>query len=196
MGINTHIPYTRKQTGFTIVELLIVIVVIAILAAITIVSYNGIQQRSQNTSIIATATTWYKTFKLYEADIGKLPTVSGCLGSNYPYDREGNATGTYQCRQDTSTTGLSENATLNTTLQPYMSNRPTPPMVTGGNSATVWRRGIQYYVTGSAAGSTIRIDVTFSGQGECPSLSGIATSGKTNYSDGNSMCPYVIGTVQ
>lgn len=31
-----------KQTGFTIVELLIVIVVIAILAAITIVSYNGV----------------------------------------------------------------------------------------------------------------------------------------------------------
>lgn len=33
--------------GFTIVELLIVIVVIGILAAITIVSYDGIQQRAQ-----------------------------------------------------------------------------------------------------------------------------------------------------
>lgn len=33
--------------GFTIVELLIVIVVIGILAAITIVAYNGIQQRAQ-----------------------------------------------------------------------------------------------------------------------------------------------------
>ena len=31
-----------KQRGFTIVELLIVIVVIGILAAITIVAYNGI----------------------------------------------------------------------------------------------------------------------------------------------------------
>jgi prepilin-type N-terminal cleavage/methylation domain-containing protein len=39
----------QTQTGFTIVELLIVIVVIAILAAITIVSYNGIQQRATNT---------------------------------------------------------------------------------------------------------------------------------------------------
>ncbi len=37
----------QKQTGFTIVELLIVIVVIAILAAITIVAYNGIQNRAK-----------------------------------------------------------------------------------------------------------------------------------------------------
>ena len=39
--------WARKQTGFTIVELLIVVVVIAILAAITIVSYNGITERSR-----------------------------------------------------------------------------------------------------------------------------------------------------
>lgn len=37
----------NKQTGFTIVELLIVIVVIGILAAITIVAYNGIQDRAR-----------------------------------------------------------------------------------------------------------------------------------------------------
>jgi prepilin-type N-terminal cleavage/methylation domain-containing protein len=37
----------RRQQGFTIVELLIVIVVIAILAAITIVAYNGIQNRAR-----------------------------------------------------------------------------------------------------------------------------------------------------
>jgi len=37
----------NKQSGFTIVELLIVVVVIAILAAITIISYNGIQERAR-----------------------------------------------------------------------------------------------------------------------------------------------------
>lgn len=39
--------WAKKQTGFTIVELLIVVVVIAILAAITIVSYNGISERAR-----------------------------------------------------------------------------------------------------------------------------------------------------
>ena len=38
----------KKQTGFTIVELLIVIVVIGILAAITIVAFNGVQQRARD----------------------------------------------------------------------------------------------------------------------------------------------------
>lgn len=39
-------PFQRKS-GFTIVELLIVVVVIAILAAITVVAYNGVQQRAK-----------------------------------------------------------------------------------------------------------------------------------------------------
>lgn len=43
----------KRQTGFTIVELLIVIVVIGILAAITIVSYNGIQDRAKTSKINA-----------------------------------------------------------------------------------------------------------------------------------------------
>jgi type IV pilus assembly protein PilA len=38
---------SKKQSGFTIVELLIVVVVIAILAAITIVAYNGITNRAK-----------------------------------------------------------------------------------------------------------------------------------------------------
>ena len=38
----------KNNQGFTLVELLIVVVIIAILAAITIVVYNGIQQRARD----------------------------------------------------------------------------------------------------------------------------------------------------
>lgn len=45
----------QNSSGFTIVELLIVVVVIAILAAIIIVSYNGITQQAQRTSLQSSA---------------------------------------------------------------------------------------------------------------------------------------------
>ena len=42
-----------NRSGFTIVELLIVIVVIGILAAITVVAYNGIQERARMAAALA-----------------------------------------------------------------------------------------------------------------------------------------------
>jgi len=45
--------WALKQSGFTIVELLIVVVVIAILAAITIVAYNGIKNRAVTSQVQA-----------------------------------------------------------------------------------------------------------------------------------------------
>ena len=60
----------RKTHGFTIVELLIVIVIIAILAAITLVSYNGITRRANDSARIADATSLGKKVQLYQVDAG------------------------------------------------------------------------------------------------------------------------------
>ena len=62
-----------KRQGFTIVELLIVIVVIAILAAITIVAYNGIQSRSKTSAAKQTANSVVKKAEAVNA-----------LSSSYP----------------------------------------------------------------------------------------------------------------
>lgn len=50
-GQGSTMTSNRRNEGFTIVELLVVIVVIAILAAITIVSYNGIALRAKETAL-------------------------------------------------------------------------------------------------------------------------------------------------
>lgn len=43
------ISLKRKQSGFTIVELLIVIVVIGILAALVVTTFSGVQRKARNT---------------------------------------------------------------------------------------------------------------------------------------------------
>jgi len=68
--------------GFTIVELLIVIVVIAVLAAITIISYNGIQTRAENNKTIDVIQSYAKAFRLYSIDNGNYPSTAlyPCVG--------------------------------------------------------------------------------------------------------------------
>lgn len=65
---------TKTNKGFTIVELLIVIVVIAILAAITIVAYNGIQARSKGSSAQSTANVIAKKAEAWNSVQGSYPT--------------------------------------------------------------------------------------------------------------------------
>ncbi|AHB41984.1 Fimbrial protein [Candidatus Saccharibacteria bacterium RAAC3_TM7_1] len=65
--INQVKDMKKSQRGFTIVELLIVIVVIAILAAITIVAYNGIQNRAKASAAQELASQIYKKAEAWNA---------------------------------------------------------------------------------------------------------------------------------
>lgn len=64
--------------GFTIVELLIVIVVIAVLAAITIVVFNGLQKRAIQSSLQADVDKAKKKVMLYQVENGTYPTAINC----------------------------------------------------------------------------------------------------------------------
>lgn len=63
----------KTTSGFTIVELLIVIVVIAILAVITIVAYNGIQNRANDSTIQSDLVNYSKKAELFNVDNGRYP---------------------------------------------------------------------------------------------------------------------------
>ncbi|HCH34899.1 MAG: General secretion pathway protein H [Candidatus Saccharibacteria bacterium GW2011_GWC2_48_9] len=73
-----NLQTVKNQKGFTIVELLIVIVVIGILAAITIVSFNGVQNRGKTSSAESAANT-----------VLKKAEAANSITSSYPQNAAG-----------------------------------------------------------------------------------------------------------
>lgn len=117
---------SSKDKGFTIVELLVVIVVIGILAAITIVSYTGVTARANTASEQSAASALQGKIEVYAADgpTSTYPTtvtaLTGAASSTTYY---------------VSTSAVTQSTTLHTTA-------PTSPMnkvqyqLCGTNSAT------------------------------------------------------------
>lgn len=80
MSLN-NIKNLQKERGFTIVELLIVIVVIGILAAITIVAYNGVQTRANNAAAQSAGETITKKAEAFNAIKNSYPTSTADFNS-------------------------------------------------------------------------------------------------------------------
>jgi prepilin-type N-terminal cleavage/methylation domain-containing protein len=75
---------STQLNGFTIIELLVVIVVIAILAAITIVAYTGISQKAIASALQSDLTSAQKQLKLYYVDHGSYPESIATEVDNCP----------------------------------------------------------------------------------------------------------------
>lgn len=126
-----------RSSGFTIVELLIVIVVIGVLAAITIVSFNGIQNRAQNASKYQAVANYEKALSAYRTINSTYPAMgqsSVCLGLGYTDKVLGDGIG--ECGGSDYTTR--EDATFNAALKQVLSAIPAASnqLVTKENGET------------------------------------------------------------
>ncbi len=116
----------KQQHAFTIVELLIVIVVIGILAAITVVAYNNIQRRAINTHISTNVSTYERVISAYLAEYSSYPSFSAgnggaCLGKDYADHVGGDGIG--DCGE--SAYPVKVDSTFNTALTKIISSLPT-----------------------------------------------------------------------
>lgn len=164
----------KKNKGFTIIELLIVIVVIGILAAITIVAYNGIQQRARNAQVTSGVNAYVKAIESHKVVKGEYPTVSGCLGANYPSNN---------CWTTGGSATWSVNATLDSQLSEFIPNKPTLAtslLEMGPSYPGYFRAGFIYNFTSSAY---IEMRYYLAGSNQSCSVSGFtaATEGYVTY---------------
>lgn len=70
------ISLKKNNRGFTIVELLIVIVIIGILAALVITTYSGIQKKARDTKRKTDINALHGQVEAYQAQNGKYPTLA------------------------------------------------------------------------------------------------------------------------
>lgn len=161
------------KKGFTIVELLIVIVVIAILAAISVVAYNGIQSRSKNSKTFSAVGQWVKAMELYKVDRGVYPPQSSCLGSMTTYPSN-------VC--DGASTGVTT-AFLNA-MNEYTSGSSPEPDTTDIDPSSDVRSGAVY----NAPVERIYYTILGSYSGTCPAVGGKSAVLSNNSLSGGYRC--------
>lgn len=104
----------NRQTGFTIVELLIVIVVIGILAALVLNAFSGAQAKARDASRITKVKAIAKSIELYKADNSRYPPIQDARLQETA------------CGSQTENWGHCDRAkTLSDMLAPYMTIEPT-----------------------------------------------------------------------
>lgn len=162
-----QLPRVTRTRGFTLVELLIAIVVIAILASISVVAYSGIQNRATAAKIAAGVGSYVKALKLYKVDHGLYP---GSLHSRACLTADGTLPASDGFAEDECHSGLNWiRAELNADLTEYLPQLPNNrlPVVEYDDYGTEYSaRSINYYPY--AGNATARIYYFLPEDWECP----------------------------
>lgn len=171
----------ENKKGFTIVELLIVVVVIAILAAITIVSYNGIQNRAKASGAAATATQYGKKLALnfqtnnsqYPADTTAVESLLNItLGANDRYIVDNSLSPAQFCLSISKGTLGESYASTSTSIDAVegscvMNHSTNPSFETTGASGTHYNATSSINTSWSTSGtSSLQVHSTRTGNGE------------------------------
>lgn len=159
---------TSSFRGFTIVELLIVIVVIGILSAISVVAFNGIQKRAELARLTSGIQSYSKSMEAYYVVNGAYPSFGkGCLGVASDYTaKDGFTAGA--CTMTSGSTGSSYDSNLNQALADHLQN---PPSITLSPIRVDYGGGFVYDYRGvwvETQGTYYQMQYWLSGNQTCP----------------------------
>jgi prepilin-type N-terminal cleavage/methylation domain-containing protein len=162
----------KTTSGFTIVELLVVIVVIAILAAVTIVAYNGIQSRARDTQRASDISSILKSLEAYKVINDVYPTATSTSGG-----------GSYELSTETAGTFMEY------LVPTYFSKTPVDPI----NDGTRFYRYYRYtpntmatYGCSGRGGLMVLYAFGFENSANMPASDPTVTCGSQSWSGGSS----------
>jgi prepilin-type N-terminal cleavage/methylation domain-containing protein len=122
----------RRQRGFALIELLVVVAIIGILAAIALALYTNIQQRVRTAKAEADARALATAVSVYAAHVGNLPTALNQL------------------------TGQVTNG-ANSVAGPFILALPNPPAGWAAYSYTANTATWQFAISSSGDGTTVSL---------------------------------------